>query len=189
MKKILGNFVKQEDFDNFILWKTKSNNEFFETLIPNSQFSKDGHIIFDETTIHGKKLYDYLLLNGWIEDIDYDPLASQKQEEQRKLEEQTRLAEQKKIQDQINETENKPIILEALKQLKYPEKTDTEISAMTFDELAEYHSKMVLKQNKILELLELKKLDTKDITNWNNEGKKTLLELETEIKSLKTNNE
>lgn len=55
-------------------------------------------------------------------------------------------------QEEINETINKPNILNSLKEIPFQDKTEAERNAMTWQELSEYHSKMVYKQNLIKEL-------------------------------------
>ena len=94
-------------------------------------------------------------------------------------EEQARKTEQDRIDAQVN----KPLILNELKSREnafYNDKTGAERDAMTWSELSEYHSQMVLKKNKISELMKLKgEEDTK--ANWDLEGAKTFAAIETEI--------
>lgn len=189
MKKLIGNFTTPEDYEKFQTWlqKAEIDLEPLQTSLTNEPFKRSGYIIFDETTPHGTILFNHLLTIGWIQDTDYDPLLEEKRQQEEETVRKAREAEQKKAQDEINEKENKPNLLKSLKEIPYQEKTEVESNALTFKDLAEYHSKMVLKQNCIYEILKLKGMED-NIQNWNAEGKKTFDELELEIKSLKENN-
>ncbi len=56
----------------------------------------------------------------------------------------------------VDNTENIINIKLALDELEYPDKNQTEIDALSYEELTEYHSKMVSKQNVLGELIEIK---------------------------------
>lgn len=87
-------------------------------------------------------------------------------------------------QDNINDIENRPVIIASLDEIPYQELTKAEYEVLPFDQLTEYHSKMVEKQKVIREVIIEKGLeDTKE--NWDIEGVKTKDELIIELKNEK----
>jgi hypothetical protein len=83
---------------------------------------------------------------------DYKPDGSDRPETiQKKLAEES----QKKEQDRINETVNRPNLLQSLKQMPHNYSTEAEREAMSFEELVEYHSNVMHLPHIIREAKEL----------------------------------
>ena len=99
--------------------------------------------------------------------------------------------DRKTEQDKIDTNENIPNIIKSLKDPSndyYNEKTETERDAMDWITLSEYHSQMSFKKKCILELLKIKGLGgTK--AEWDTEGAKTLIQIESDIKTEKEKEE
>ena len=84
----------------------------------------------------------------------------------------------------VDNTENITNVKLALNDIPYPDKNQTEIDVLSWEELSEYHSKMVHKQNLISEIISLKGLDNTR-ANWDIEGVKTYEVIVLEIESLR----
>jgi hypothetical protein len=85
--------------------------------------------------------------------------------------------------DPIDNTENITNIKLSLSEIPYPDKTQPEIDALSYEELTQYHSNMVNKQNMIKKLIELKGIElTRD--NFDTEGSKTYEVIVQEIRTL-----
>jgi len=80
-------------------------------------------------------------------------------------------------QEEINETENRPLIVEELDNLAYKDNPDTyhQDPALPYEELTQYHSEMVYKRNVIRDIIILDDLeDTKE--TWDILGAQTFQE-------------
>lgn len=125
-----------------------------------------------------------------VEDIPVDPNiyksdGSDRPEIIAKIQAETA---RKAEQDKIDATVNKPNIIAELKKPEnefYNDKTEAERDAMDWNTLSDYHSQMVLKKNRISELMKLKG-EADEKANWDAEGAKTFDQINTEIQTERT---
>jgi hypothetical protein len=184
MKRLDGEFTNQLGIDELQTWNdiAKSNDEKYRLQLTNETFRRKGSIEFDETTPHGITFFNYLSLNGWIEN-PRDHYLSDGSDRPEFISQATKDA-QKAEQDSIDNTVNRPRIISALDSMEYHERTKAQYDGFSYDILTAYFTLMVSKQNHIKEILELKFLEgTK--AEWDIEGAKTDADLLIEIGTLK----
>lgn len=116
-------------------------------ISPLNSIITDDQETIDKAISEGLVVTDILDTNSYKKDGSDRPenIGKEQREIQRKIE-----------QDRINETENKPNILQSLKDLPNNFKTEAERELMTWEELSDYHSKVVDYPHRVYDILDLK---------------------------------